>query len=117
MPGSGGAGPIDRPYDRRVKSIELKVAAPDGLHARPAAAFVRAAGSFISSVSLENLSLSRPIADSRSLIAVLGAGVECGHTVRIVADGPDEDFALGALAGLLGEEAASSAAASGEARR
>jgi phosphocarrier protein HPr len=86
-----------------VRSIEIMVTGADGLHARPAAVFVRVASSLESSIQLENLSLARPSADARSLISVLSAGVERGHTVRLIADGPDEDYAVAALAGLLSE--------------
>jgi phosphotransferase system HPr (HPr) family protein len=84
-----------------VKSIEVEVRYESGLHARPAAAFVRTAARFASTVRLENVTLGRPAADAKSIVAVLSAGVERGHVVRIVVDGADEDRALGALRDLL----------------
>jgi phosphotransferase system HPr (HPr) family protein len=84
-----------------VKSIEVEVRSESGLHARPAAAFVRTAAPFASTVRLENVTLGRPAADAKSIVAILSAGVERGHVVRIVADGVDEDRALGALRDLL----------------
>ena len=80
------------------------LAAPLGarlLHARPAAAFVRAAAPFASTVRLENVTLGHPSADAKSIVGVLSAGVERGHLVRIAADGVDEDQALDALRDLL----------------
>jgi phosphoenolpyruvate-protein phosphotransferase len=84
-----------------VKSIEVEVRGPAGLHARPAAAFVKAAGGFRSTVRLENLTLGGGPVDARSLTAVLAAGVEQGHRVRVAADGPDEVEALAVLRPLL----------------
>ena len=40
-------------------------------------------------------------ANAKSIVGVMSAGVERGHVVKIVADGADEDQALGALRDLL----------------
>jgi len=84
-----------------VRSVELEVRTQAGLHARPAAAFVRAAAGFRSAIRLENVTLGRPAVDARSVVGVLSAGVEMGHTVRIVADGADERRAVEVLGELL----------------
>lgn len=84
-----------------MRSIEVEVRSESGLHARPAAAFVRAAAGFSSSLRLENLTAARPSADAKSILGVLGAGVEKGHVVRVVAEGDDEDRAVQALRQLL----------------
>jgi phosphocarrier protein HPr len=84
-----------------VRSIELEVRTQAGLHARPAAAFVRAAAAFRSTVHLENVTLDRPAVDARSVVGILSAGVEMGHVVRIVAVGSDEERAVEVLSELL----------------
>jgi phosphocarrier protein len=84
-----------------VKSIEVEVVSESGLHARPAAVFVRAATGFASIIRLQNLTAARPAADAKSIVGVLGAGVERGHVVRLVAEGPDEDRAVETLRDLL----------------
>ena len=84
-----------------MRSIEVEVRDESGLHARPAAAFVRAAAGFSSTVRLENVTAARPAADAKSIVGVLAAGVEKGHVVRIVADGADEDRAVDTLCRLL----------------
>jgi phosphotransferase system HPr (HPr) family protein len=84
-----------------VRSIEVEVRSVSGLHARPAAAFVRAAAGFSSTVRLENVTTARPAADAKSIVGVLSAGVERGHVVRIVAEGADEDRAVETLRELL----------------
>lgn len=84
-----------------MRSIEVEVRNESGLHARPAAAFVRAASGFASTVRLENVTLARPSADAKSIVSVLGSGVEKGHVVRVLADGPDEERAIDMLRDLL----------------
>jgi phosphocarrier protein HPr len=69
-----------------------------GLHARPAAEFVRAARAFRASVVLrkdgEHFSAS-------SILEILMANLGCGTSVTIIADGPDEETALEHLCSLL----------------
>jgi phosphotransferase system HPr (HPr) family protein len=84
-----------------VRSIDVEVRKRSGLHARPAAAFVRAATGFASTVRLANVTLGRPPADGKSIVGVLSLGVERGHVVRVVAEGADEDRAVETLRDLL----------------
>ena len=84
-----------------MRSIEVEVRLESGLHARPAATFVRSAASFSSTIRLENVTLAGPEADAKSVVGVMSAGVEKGHVVRIVADGADEDRAVDSLRRLL----------------
>jgi phosphotransferase system HPr (HPr) family protein len=84
-----------------VKSVEVEIRNESGLHARPAAALVRAAAGFRSRIRLENVTLAKPPADAKSLTSVLGAGVEKGHRVRVWAEGEDEAQAVHALHELL----------------
>jgi len=84
-----------------VKSVEVEIRNESGLHARPAAALVRAAAGFRSRIHLENATLARPPTDAKSLLGVLGAGVEKGHRVRVWAEGEDEVQAVEALRQLL----------------
>ena len=80
-----------------MRSIEVEVRLESGLHARPAATFVRAASEFDSVIRLENVTLGRPSADAKSIVGILTTGVEMGHLVRITADGPDDGEAVEAL--------------------
>lgn len=81
-----------------MRSEDVTVLNPTGLHARPANAFVKAARSFASSIRLVNANRS---ADGKSLLAILKVGASCGSHLRIEADGPDEDMAIEALVALL----------------
>lgn len=70
----------------------------DGLHARPAAEFVRLARTFQAEVSIRNL--SRPgdrQHNAKSLTDLLFALIDHGHLVHIVADGPDAEAARDSL--------------------
>jgi phosphocarrier protein HPr len=89
------------PKESAVRSIEVEVRNEWGLHARPAAAFVRAAAGFVSIVRLENVTLAGSAVDAKSIVGVMGSGVERGHKVRVVADGADEDRAVETLRDLL----------------
>jgi phosphocarrier protein len=84
-----------------VRSIEVEVRSESGLHARPAAAFVRAATGFASTIRLENMTAARPAVDAKSITGVMTAGVEKGHVVRIEAEGADEEMAIEGLRRLL----------------
>ena len=84
-----------------MRSVEVEVRSESGLHARPAAVFVRTAGAFVSTLRLRNLTAGRPVVNAKSITSVLSAGVEHGHVVRIEADGIDEESALDALGRLL----------------
>ncbi|NPV71871.1 MAG: PTS-dependent dihydroxyacetone kinase phosphotransferase subunit DhaM [Firmicutes bacterium] len=68
-----------------------------GLHARPAAEFVRTASSFESAVFVRNLSKSGSVANAKSIIEVLTLGAESGHTIEVWAEGRDQAAALEAL--------------------
>lgn len=80
----------------RVVTVEQEA----GLHARPAAAFVETANRFDSEVTVAPESGGSPV-DAGSMLAVTGLGVEQGETVQLVAEGPDAETALDALADLL----------------
>ena len=87
--------------------IDLDIRNPSGLHARPAAVFVRAAAGFQSDIRVANLSTGGPEVSAKSVIAVLSLGAGKGHRIRLRIDGEDERAAatsLGELvAGGLGE--------------
>jgi phosphotransferase system HPr (HPr) family protein len=80
-----------------VKSIELEIRNPSGLHARPAAMFVRAAGAQRASIRVRNLTRGAKEADAKSLLGVLSLGVARGHRIEVTADGEGEEAAIEAL--------------------
>ncbi|HSL97532.1 MAG TPA: HPr family phosphocarrier protein [Candidatus Deferrimicrobiaceae bacterium] len=81
--------------------VELDVRNPSGLHARPAAVFVKAAAGFSSDIRVANLTTDSAEVPAKSIIAVLGLGVQRGHKIRLRCQGVDEQAALSALRGLV----------------
>ena len=82
------------PFMRR----EVEIVNQLGLHARPAAEFVRAVQTFKSEVTIrkgdENFSAA-------SIIEVLMANLDCGTRLVLEATGPDAEQALERLGELL----------------
>jgi phosphotransferase system HPr (HPr) family protein len=91
-----------------MAEAEIDLRNPSGLHARPAATFVKAAGGFAAEVRITNLTRDpAKTASAKSVIGVMGLGVAHGHRVRLEAEGADADVAVSSLveliAGGLGE--------------
>ena len=75
---------------------------PSGLHARPAAEFVREAKRFLSHVRIRNLDLPEEEAlNAKNVMAVLSLGIGPGCTVELETEGPDEEEAVQALTDLI----------------
>jgi phosphocarrier protein FPr len=84
-----------------MRSVDVEIRNPSGLHARPAAVVVKAAAGFRSSVTVENLTREAAPVNAKSIISFLSGGISQGHTVRIAADGEDEEAAVQALGALV----------------
>lgn len=69
-----------------------------GLHARPATFFIQKANEFKSTVWVEK---EERRVNSKSLLGVLSLGIMGGTTIRIMADGPDEEAAVESLVKLV----------------
>ncbi len=82
-------------------SREIVVRHKVGLHARPAAQFVKTAARFKSSVTVSNLSKGTPPANAKSILSVLSAAVQVSDRIRLIADGADEETAIAALCELI----------------
>ena len=79
---------------------EIKVVNELGLHARPAAQFVRRANAFRSEIWLVR---DEQRFSARSLIEVLRANLNCGDTAVLEAHGVDAEDAVEALEKLVTE--------------
>ncbi|MGH2381961.1 MAG: HPr family phosphocarrier protein [Candidatus Limnocylindria bacterium] len=85
-----------------MADAEVEVRNPSGLHARPAATFVRASAGFTSEVTITNLTRDATrSASAKSVLGVMGLAVSAGHRIRIVAEGSDADEAVAHLTGLV----------------
>ena len=72
-----------------------------GLHARPAATFVKTAKEFGADISVVNVTRGSDPADAKSLIQVFKIAVAQDHEVHITADGSDADEAVATLVQLI----------------
>ena len=69
-----------------------------GLHARPATFFIQKANEFKSSIWVEK---EERRVNAKSLLGVLSLGIMGGTSIRIIADGSDEESAVNELAALI----------------
>ncbi len=80
-----------------MKSLAIEVRNPSGLHARPAALFVRTAARYSSAIRVRNTTRTGEPVDAKSILGVLGIGASKGHVLELIADGDDEDEAIAAV--------------------
>jgi phosphocarrier protein len=90
-PGSGGDGI----REERMVTIRNKY----GLHARPAAEFVKLSSRFQATITVEKDGLE---VNGKSIMGVMMLAAECGASLTIRADGTDAEEAVEALATLVG---------------
>ena len=69
-----------------------------GLHARPATFFIQKANEFKSSIWIEK---EERRVNAKSLLGILSLGIVGGTSIRIIADGADEQQAVDALLELV----------------
>ncbi len=76
----------------------VKILNESGLHARPAAIFVKTASGFKSEIKIE---VKGNYLNGKSIMNVLSLGAKKGDEIKIIANGPDEDEAVQSLAQLI----------------
>ncbi len=84
-----------------MKRVEITVTNEVGLHARPAALFVKTAARYKSNIQVRNISRDQGWVNAKSILKVLSLGVEKNHVIEVSTEGQDEEEALQALEGLL----------------
>ncbi|WP_295851950.1 dihydroxyacetone kinase phosphoryl donor subunit DhaM [uncultured Microbacterium sp.] len=84
-------------------SFEAVVTNPSGLHARPAATFVKAASRHDAEVRIADLETGSDEVSGRSLLALMSLGVRRGARVRVSATGPEARAALDELHALIAD--------------
>ena len=72
-----------------------------GLHARPATFFIQKANEFKSSIWVE---VEERRVNAKCLLGVLSLGIVKGTEITLIANGPDEEEAVEALATLLASD-------------
>lgn len=81
-----------------MKTISYVIQDEVGIHARPASQLVQMAKGFTCSVKLQK---NDKEADAKSIISVLGLGVNQGDNIRVVVSGDDEEQAHQAISHFL----------------
>jgi len=83
-----------------VTAVErvVPIVNPLGLHARPAAEFVKLASGFRAEIQVEKDGMQ---VNGKSIMGVMTLAAECGSALLIRASGDDADAALTALADLV----------------
>ncbi|WP_333851225.1 HPr family phosphocarrier protein [Leclercia sp.] len=76
----------------------IRVVNSTGLHARPAATFVKTLKKYECSVTLVNNGKEIQI---KGLMSVLGAGVKGKSSIELICEGPDEQALMNELIGLF----------------
>lgn len=89
--------------DSAALEVEAELKNTHGLHARPAARFVKTAASFDADVRVINLTTGKGPVSARSLNALATLGAVGGHRIRIIASGAQAQPALSALKRLIDE--------------
>ncbi len=79
-------------------SKEVTVQNQVGLHARPATFFIQKANEFKSSIWIEK---DERRVNAKSLLGVLSLGIVGGTTIKVIADGADEEAAVDGLVKLI----------------
>ena len=77
---------------------EVMVQNQVGLHARPATVFIQKANEFKSSIWVEK---EERRVNAKSLLGVLSLGIVGGTTIKVMADGSDEEAAVESLVKLV----------------
>jgi phosphocarrier protein len=80
---------------------EVKILNKLGIHARPAAEIVKAAGKFKSSITIVRDDLE---VNAKSIMGVMMLAAECGATIALRAIGDDAEAALDALTAVIAKK-------------
>ena len=83
-----------------MKEFTYVITDPEGIHARPAGALVKAAASFSSKITIGK---DGKDVDAKRIFGIMGLAAKQGHEITLKAEGEDEDAAIEALSTFLKE--------------
>ncbi len=83
--------------------LDVEIVNSQGLHARPAALFAKAASDLPVEVTVTNLETGQGPVDADSMIELMSLGVRLGNRIRLAAHGPEAADALDSLAALIAD--------------
>lgn len=81
-----------------MREFKYVVTDPEGIHARPAGEFVKAASKFSSEV---NLTKDGKTVSAKKIFGVMGLAVKQGQELTVTVEGSDEDAAAAELEEFL----------------
>ncbi|WP_432665952.1 HPr family phosphocarrier protein [Wukongibacter baidiensis] len=76
----------------------IKISNESGLHARPAAIFVKTASQFNSGINIE---FNGSSLNAKSIMNILSLGLKKGDEIKIIVNGTDEEEAIETLVKLI----------------
>lgn len=83
-----------------MKEFKYVIKDQQGIHARPAGLFVKAAVSFPCTVTIAK---GGKEVDAKRIFGVMGLGAKCGEEITVKADGEKEEEAIQTLSSFLEE--------------
>lgn len=83
-----------------MKEFIYTVTDSEGIHARPAGMFVKAAAAFPCNVTITKEGKE---VDAKRILALMGLGVKCGQEIILKTDGDREEEAIESLSKFLQE--------------
>lgn len=92
--GEGAQAQTDTTASPEALTARTTLVNKDGLHARPAADFVKRASDFEAAVTVNGV-------DAKSLLRIMSLGLGVGSELALTAEGPDARAALDSLVGLV----------------
>lgn len=81
-----------------MKEFKYVITDPEGIHARPAGEFVKAAKMFESDV---NISKDGKTVSAKKIFGIMGLAAKQGHEITVTVEGADEDAAAAELEAFL----------------
>ncbi len=81
-----------------MKEFKYVITDPEGIHARPAGEFVKAASKYSSAV---NLTKAGKTVSAKKIFGVMGLAVKQGQEITVTVEGSDEDTAAKELEEFL----------------
>ncbi len=83
-----------------MREFTYTITDPEGIHARPAGAFVKEAAQFPCTVTIAK---DGKEVDAKRILGVMGLGVKCGMEIVLKTDGEKEEEAMEHLSTFLKE--------------
>ncbi|MCU6763018.1 Phosphocarrier protein HPr [uncultured Roseburia sp.] len=83
-----------------MREFKYVITDSQGIHARPAGEFVKAAKGFASSISVTK---GEKKVNAKNILGLMGLGVKKGEEILVQAEGEDEESAAAALQNFLKE--------------